>query len=624
MKYTLRLLLVSALFFMLGAPHGFASQCVTYLVPRVNNTSDCGASDGSIVFNGVTPNNTYTVDYTLNSIPQPTLTITPTTPDLVIPNLVAGQYDNFVINNTAQFCVWGPLGVFTVYDPIPLIDSVWSIDPAPCGSNTGSIFLNGLTPATTYTINYSLNGNPQPAVTGITDANGMIIMPAVTSGGYDITVQHGTCVSNSVNINLYDPVFAGNYDYAIHLGCTADTVVFQNESENTTNVLWDFGDNSNSTNLSPTHVYTAQGVYTVVLHTYNGSCEKITTHEITLVHPVVSSFTAIRDSICEHQTVNFNGSASTNAYRYVWDFGDGRVDSTNKVSVSHTYNTPGTYAAALTVFDFVPCPDRSVHPIMVAPFEIHALYPDTSVCIYKPMRIENTLDVASYVSQPLTFAWSPADFLDSDSVQQPHFYAEDTQYHTYVVTMTSAAPFNCVTKDTVRVFAQPHVHLANVTPTQVIHYGSTAHLNADGGYYYHWEPAQGLDNANIKDPITMPLEPTIYTVYAMNEYGGCRDSATIKVDLVNDQEFIPSAFTPNFDGKNDEFKIVNMRSQRLLEFRVYDRWGQKVFETKDPSQGWDGNYNGKAMDSGVYSYIIHVAMPDGTQTTYRGNVTLLR
>lgn len=624
MNCTLRLVLISALFLMFGSLSASASQCGSFLIPRVNNTTDCGASDGSITFNGVTPSNTYTVDYTLNGVPQPTLTLTPSTVDLIIPNLVAGQYDNFVVNNTALGCVWGPMGVFTVYDPIPLIDSVWSVDPSTCGTGTGSIFMTGLTPSTTYTINYTLNGNPQPAASGTADANGMITMSAVTSGTYDITVQHGTCVSNSVDIVLYDPVFSGNYDYAIHLGCAADTVVFRNLSNNSTSVTWDFGDNSNSADMNPTHVYSTQGVYTVVLHTFNGSCEKKTTHEITLVHPVISSFTAVRDSICEHQTVNFDGSASTNAYKYVWDFGDGKFDSTNKVAVSHTYNTPGTYPATLTVYDFVPCPDKSVHPILVAPFEIHPLFPDTSVCIYKPMTVVSTLDVPSYVSGPLAFAWSPADFLDSANIQEPHFYAEDTQYHTYTVTMTSAAPFNCTTTETVRIFAQPHVHLANVTPNQVIHYGSTAHLNADGGYYYSWVPAQGLDNSNIKDPIAMPVEPVIYTVYAMNQYGGCRDSATVKVDLINDQEFVPSAFTPNFDGKNDEFKIVNMRSQRLLEFRVYDRWGQKVFETTDPTHGWDGNFNGQAMDAAVYTYIIRVAKPDGTQTTYRGDVTLLR
>ncbi len=621
MKYALHTTFLVALLFI-GNITSFASPCAGALIERDVNPTDCLATDGSIIFNGVAPTLTYTVDYLFNGVPQPTLTITPATTDLIISGLAAGNYDNIIINNTAQGCTWGPFAT-VLYDPVLAIDSVWSIDPAQCGTTTGAIFLAGFVSATTYTVNIILNGTPQPAMSSIAAPNGVITLPTMGSGAYDITVSRGACTSNSVNINLYDPVFSSNYDYTVHLGCSGDTVVFQNESENALNYTWDFGDGNNGTEPNPTHVYTTQGVYTVVLHTFNGSCEKTTTHEITLVHPVVASFTMDRDSICARQDVYLDGTASTNAYTYLWNFGDGKVDSSNNPRPHHFYKDPGTYNVTLTVNDFVPCPNSLTQPLTVAPFNMVFDHPDTSVCVHEPMKITSITNAESY-SGPITYSWSPAAGLNDSTLAEPMFYAADTQSHLYIVTATTPAPFNCLLVDSVRIFAQPHVHLLNVTPKQTIHFGSTVHLNADGGYYYTWLPATGLDNSNIKDPVAMPNEPTLYTVYAMNQYGGCRDSATIMVDYVNDQEFIPSAFTPNGDGKNDVFKIVNMRSQILLQFRVYDRWGQLLFNTTDPSQGWDGKYNGNVMDAGVYLYIINVGQPDGSQKTYRGDVTLLR
>jgi len=623
MKQVLRSVLCAALVIFAGNFTSYATPCGTVLTPKVVNTSDCGASDGSLEFTGVISGTAYTVTYLYNAVPQGPFTITPSSTTLLITGLASGDYDNIVITDPIAGCTWGPFGILTVYDPVPFIDSVWSVDPPTCGTASGSIFLSDFTPSATYTINDILNGNPQAPITATADANGVISLNTMSSGSHDITVSHGTCTSNSVNIILYDPVFSSNFDYTIHLGCNGDTVVFENASVNTTNVSWDFGDNTTSTDMNPTHVYATQGVYTVVLHAINGSCDKTTTHEITLVHPVISSFTMSRDSICLRQQVTLDGTSSTNAYSYSWDFGDGKADRTNNPRPTHIYTAPGTYTISLTVSDFVPCENTSTRTITIAPFTLTFTNPDSSVCIYEPMKIRSEMDAPGYVG-PITYTWSPVAGLLDTNIQEPRFYAADTQYHVYTVIATTPPPYNCYFKDTVRIFAQPHVHLVNVTPSRTVTYGSPVHLNADGGFYYTWSPGIDLDNANIKDPIAVPSEPTTYTVYAMNEYGGCRDSAVVKIDMVNDQEYIPSAFTPNMDGKNDLFKITNMRSQRLLEMRVYNRWGQLLFKTTDPSQGWDGNYNGQAMDSGVYSYIIRVGLPDGSQKTYRGDVTLLR
>jgi gliding motility-associated-like protein len=106
---------------------------------------------------------------------------------------------------------------------------------------------------------------------------------------------------------------------------------------------------------------------------------------------------------------------------------------------------------------------------------------------------------------------------------------------------------------------------------------------------------------------------------------GCRsrDSVIVYVDLGTDQ-FVPSAFTPNGDGKNDIFRIVKLGAQKLVDFRVYNRYGECIFQTANPEIGWDGTVRNTPQDIGTYTYEIIVAIPNGTNKVYKGNVTLIR
>ncbi len=92
----------------------------------------------------------------------------------------------------------------------------------------------------------------------------------------------------------------------------------------------------------------------------------------------------------------------------------------------------------------------------------------------------------------------------------------------------------------------------------------------------------------------------------------------------HEELLIPNAFTPNFDGKNDVFKIVNISDQKVIDFKVFNRWGTVMFRTTDGNEGWDGTYKGQAQPFGVYGYVIRIAYSDGYVATYKGTVTLIR
>ncbi|MFT4062821.1 MAG: gliding motility-associated C-terminal domain-containing protein [Edaphocola sp.] len=88
---------------------------------------------------------------------------------------------------------------------------------------------------------------------------------------------------------------------------------------------------------------------------------------------------------------------------------------------------------------------------------------------------------------------------------------------------------------------------------------------------------------------------------------------------------IPSAFSPNGDGQNDVFKIATgLTTEKLIEFRVFNRWGTVLFRTTDAQAGWDGHFNGQQQPVGVYGYVIKIGYSDGYVETYKGTVTLVR
>ena len=143
--------------------------------------------------------------------------------------------------------------------------------------------------------------------------------------------------------------------------------------------------------------------------------------------------------------------------------------------------------------------------------------------------------------------------------------------------------------------------------------------------FYWWLPNDGtISNRNINNPFVTPdATSTTYTVFGMDSVG-CMDSAKIVVTLTTGEVDIPSGFTPNGDGLNDVFRPIGMANHKLVEFRVYNRWGQQLFYSNTVEQGWDGTFQGVPQDMDVYHYMMIIASPDGTNQFYKGNVTLIR
>ena len=107
---------------------------------------------------------------------------------------------------------------------------------------------------------------------------------------------------------------------------------------------------------------------------------------------------------------------------------------------------------------------------------------------------------------------------------------------------------------------------------------------------------------------------------------GCLDTATVRVVVQTNTGdfFIPNAFTPNGDGKNDVFKAYGS-SIREIDLKIFNQWGQLVFESQDAQKGWDGYYGGRLQAAGVYLYAVRVVLYGQAETIFRkGSLNLIR
>lgn len=166
-----------------------------------------------------------------------------------------------------------------------------------------------------------------------------------------------------------------------------------------------------------------------------------------------------------------------------------------------------------------------------------------------------------------------------------------------------------------------------VNKNYTIGYGESIVLDACAtGDNYTWMPAEYLSCSDCTNPTASPMLPEIYYTATVSNTNGCSIYCYYNIQITNipSDIFVPNTFTPNGDGLNDVFLIPENYIQ-LLSFQIYDRWGEKLFETTDIHTGWDGTVRGKHALPGVYAYFISYKIYNGgIEYMKTGNITLIR
>ena len=437
----------------------------------------------------------------------------------------------------------------------------------------------------------------------------------ITSSGTYYVVAYNGCaaIKDTFNVTLnLPPVVSLGADTTI---CAGAKVTIRSPQPFGYNYSWSTGSRAD------TIIVSAAGDYWLSVNG-NGCTTTDTMHlSVDVVHAGIS---ISPDTLCEGDvTVLTDASTATTAIAgHYWTLGDGGTDITAG-PLSHTYPTNGIYPVTLRVTDAFGCIDSLLSSVVALRVEINSFH-DTTLCISQPLPLTNVVSFKPNIplNDNFKFLWQPATYLSDTTSQIPDFFGVGVTTYTLVATLSH---YGCSATDIIRITAVPATPLANVTVNTTIAYGANVQLNADSEVYYLWKPNDGsLNNANISDPVATPQHTTTYIVYGFDK-NGCMDTASVVVHVdSNLADCIPSAFTPNSDGLNDIFRPACNSFQKLVDFRIFNRWGAQVFYSSNYKQGWDGSLNGEPQDLGVYFYMITVAKPGGENVIYKGDVTLIR
>lgn len=156
--------------------------------------------------------------------------------------------------------------------------------------------------------------------------------------------------------------------------------------------------------------------------------------------------------------------------------------------------------------------------------------------------------------------------------------------------------------------------------------GTNVFIQSSGNYFYSvagWQPVNLFSNQTSKNQ-RLAIDTSLNIAVVGQSSLGCKDTASLLLNaLLLDDVYVPSAFTPNGDGRNDEVKVMGTAIAEL-SFTIFNRWGQIIFHTTDKSRGWNGTTNGTVQPAGTYVYVVRVKKMSGQVVEKKGTVTLIR
>lgn len=256
--------------------------------------------------------------------------------------------------------------------------------------------------------------------------------------------------------------------------------------------------------------------------------------------------------------------------------------------------------------------------VKTVPYPIAFAGKDTLICYNTSAQLNGFTDGS-------TVKWTPAASLNNPNILNPVVKPIRTTAYIFSAYDTKGCPKPAY--DTVVINVLPAIVAFAGRDTSVV-IDQPLQLNATGGIGYDWSPATGLSATNISNPVAIfsaSTEELTYQVLVYNEAGcSASDLITVKIFAGLPSVYVPTAFTPNGDGKNDLLKPIAAGIQRIEYFNIYNRWGQLVFSSGLNTQGWDGIIGGQPQGSNVFLWIVKAVDYKGKSYFNKGTVTLIR
>jgi gliding motility-associated-like protein len=315
--------------------------------------------------------------------------------------------------------------------------------------------------------------------------------------------------------------------------------------------------------------------------------------------------------------VQFNSIINIAAGAISWDFGDGNTSGLpNPV---HTFSNPGTeYLVKLRVKAASGCGEEVISKRIV-PGGI-LMQPRFGITLNCPNKSVTLRDSSFSTGNIVSYEWNFGDGTTATGSNPSHTYGA---YGNYMITLKIRGATACAVSE-ISLPLNLTLPVISAGGNRVVDFAVPVQLQATGADSYSWSPGDQLSNPRIANPILTPYNDITYLITGKRS-DGCSGTAQLRIE-VNKTIYaeVPTAFTPDSNGRNDALKPLLRGIRTLNAFKVYNRWGQVVFETTEMDKGWNGTLKGRAVDTDVYLWILEVTDYNGRVIKRTGSTVLVR
>lgn len=598
------------------------------------NVSPAGTTDYTVT--GLTSDGCVTVPSTITINVAPAIVLTVTPSNTAICN---GSGSASLTVSGATNYTWSPVNGLSNPNSAsvtanPTITTTYSIVGATgsCTSSaTATVSVITVSTAVSASSNTYCVGGPSVTLTasgattyswsppaGLSSTSGATVTASPTlTTTYTLTGITGACSSTTVVTITVPPL--------VSLSITATgTVICLNgpgtslTASGANTYTWLPGAVSNSTLLANPLATTN---YTVLGQTNQGCYAIPAVQTVSVSAPITPTITG-SPTVCLTQTTGLVVSPSGAGLSYTWAPTTAIQGASTNSVISALPPGTATVIYTVTVSNGV-CTGKDTAKLVVRtpPVGNFKTLNNDTICVGGCVTFSSTTTGSS----PMTYAWYYQSGVGTSSVGV-HPEACYGSAGSFSVTMvaTNGCGVDSVTKGNfVTVYDYPTL---NVYGDTTINIGESATVYATGGLNYSWSPNVNftIDCPSCPSTVVHPTVTTEYIVVSSNSiYCKTQDTVTVIVDVNCGDFFIPNVFSPNDDGLND---VINVHGRCISTFnlQIFDRWGEKVFETSSITDGWDGTYRGQKMNTGVFVYKADGVSIDGQSFSMKGNITLIR
>lgn len=411
--------------------------------------------------------------------------------------------------------------------------------------------------------------------------------------------------------------------------CAGDIVDFSlTDTLNLISVNWNFGDGSGSSLYGTSHKYDyvppGNNFLVSLIYCSEPTCclpaeqDTVGVFEVIAGFGIVDAFTLMPDTAhCPPVTLTFPDS-STGATSWWWDLGNGQTYIGN-YPTDIIYSNPDSSPEVITITQIINndmgCTDTVSQNILIWGTPPISLNIDTLICLGDTATLS--------ASGGTSISWNPGTGLSDTTGYLITAHPDQSTQYIAIVTDTTG----CTNRDSVWIFVQQIPGLFHSNDTSII-IGETVALFAESDQNNTtvlWNPSDWINCSDCPYPSSKPLENVTYTI-VLNDSLGCFEiTGTVFIEVIEAYTLdMPVVFTPNGDGANDRVFVRGWGIRQLLEFSVYNRWGERVYYSDDLYEGWDGTFNGKPQSIDTYTYYVKVINYSENILEKKGNITLLR